>query len=208
MTTERVVGVETERIEVIDGPVKEVFVEETLVEVREEAGKHEVEISVEKFLGPTHERRHFRMPREATLLELLDRGARELGEHLLPNPKEPLDRLRGVYHDHQAGAPLNLELTLGEFLREEPRTHHFAVELVLAIQINTRWRIAPEKEMTPKQILTLADLPWQEYSLYYPCDSVDPLPPDTPVKLRRGERFEAQRDGKYGDEVGNADREG
>jgi hypothetical protein len=206
MNTERVVGVETERIEVIDGQVKEVLIEETLIEVREDTGKHEVEISVEKFHEPTHERRHFRMPREATLLEVLDRGAQELGERLLPKPEQPLDRLRGVYKDHQAGEPLNLELTLGEFLREEPRTHHFAVELVLAIQINTRWRIAPENEMTPKEILTLADLPWQEYSLYFPCDSVDPLPPDTPVKLHRGERFEAQRDGKYGDEVGNADQ--
>ena len=103
---------------------------------------------------------------------------------------------------------MNLELTLGEFLREEPRTHHFAVELVLSIQINTRWRIAPEKEMTPKEILTLADLPWQEYSLYYPRDSVDPLQPDTPAKLHRGERFEAQRDGKYGNEAPNANRKG
>ncbi len=207
MNTERVVGVETERVEVIDGPVKEVIVEETLVEAEKDTGKHEVEISVEKFRAPDHERRHFRMPREATLLEVLDKGARELGEHLLPNPEEPLDRLRGIYKDHQAREPLNLELTLGEFLQEEPRTHHFAVELVLAIQLNTRWRIAPEKEMTPKQILALADLPWQEYSLYHPCDSADPLPPDTPVKLHRGERFEAQRDGKYGDEVRNADRE-
>ena len=134
----------------------------------ERAEEHEVEISVEKFHDPTHERHHFRMPRGATLLEVLDKGARELDEHLLPSPEEPLDKLRGVYQDHQAGEPLNLELTLGEFLREEPRTHHFAVELVLAIRINTRWRIAPENEMTPKEILALADLSWEEYSLYYP----------------------------------------
>lgn len=206
MNTERVVEIETERVELIDGHVEEAVIQETLIE-QEDTGRHEVEISVEKFHEPTHERRHFRMPRKATLLEVLDRGAQELGERLLPKPEQPLDRLRGVYKDHQAGEPLNLDLTLEEFLREEPRTHHFAVELVLAIQINTRWRIAPEKEMTPKEILTLADLPWQEYSLYFPCDSVDPLPPDTPVKLHRGERFEAQRDGKYGDEVSNADRE-
>ena len=206
MNTERVVGVETERIEVSDTHVKEVIIEETLIEGAEDKGRHEVEISVEKFHTPTHERRHFRMPREAALLEVLDKGARELGEHLLPNPEKPLDELRGVYKDHETGEPLNLELTLAEFLREEPRTHHFAVELVLAIQINTRWRIAPKEEMTPKEILALADLPWQEYSLYHPCDSVDPLPPDTPVKLHRGERFEAQRDGKYGDEAPNADR--
>jgi hypothetical protein len=177
-------------------------------EERERAEEHEVEISVERFHDPTHERQHFRMPRGATLLEVLDRGARELGEHLLPSPEEPLDKLRGVYRDHQAGEPLNLELTLGEFLREEPRTHHFAVELVLAIRINTRWRIAPEKEMAPKGILALADLPWEEYSLYNPPESLVPLPPDTPVELHRGERFEAQRDGKYGNEVPNANRKG
>jgi hypothetical protein len=177
-------------------------------EERELGEEHEVEISVEKFHYPTHERHHFRMPRGATLLEVLDKGARELDEHLLPSPEEPLDKLRGVYQDHQVGKPLNLELTLGEFLREEPRTHHFAVELVLVIRINTRWRVAPENEMTPREVLTLADLPWEEYSLYNPPDSVDPLPPDTPVKLRRGERFEAQRDGKYGNEVPNANRKG
>lgn len=176
--------------------------EEALREIQEKR-KHEIEISVEKFHGP-HERRHFRMHREATLLEVLDKGARELDEHLLPNPEKPLDILRGVYEDHQAGEPLNLELTLEEFLQEEPRTHHFAVELVLAIRINTRWCIAPEKEMTPKEILALAGLPWEEYSLYYPPDSVEPLPADTPVKLHRGERTEAQRDGKYGNEDPNA----
>jgi hypothetical protein len=81
------------------------------------------------------------------------------------------------------------------------------VELVLAIQINTRWRIAPQKQMTPKDILALAGLPWQEYSLYFPPDSVDPLPPDTPVELHRGQHFEAQRDGKYGQEGDSADRD-
>jgi len=205
MNTERVVGVETERIEPVDGYVEEVIVEATQTET-EDTGKHEVEISVERYDAATHERHYFRMPREATLLEVLDRGAKELGERLLPNAEAPLDKLRGVYKDHRAGEPLNLDLTLGEFLCEEPHTHHFAVELVLAIQVNTRWRIAPEKEMTPKQILTLFDLPWQEYSLYYPPDSVEPLPPDTPVKLHRGERFEAQRDGKYGSEAPDADR--
>lgn len=36
-----------------------------------------------------------------------------------------------------------------------------------------------------------------EYSLYA-IDGKDPLPPDTPLNLRRGERFEAQKDGRYG----------
>lgn len=163
----------------------------------DEAGKN-VEISVELLHDPEHERKHFRVERDARLLEVLDEGAKKLGVKLLPNPEAPLDRLRGLYEHHRVGEPLNLELTVEDFLKQEPRTHQFAVDLVLAIQINTRWRIAPEKEMTPKAILALAGLAWQEYSLYRPVDSVDPLPPDTPVKLHRGERFEAQRDGKYG----------
>jgi len=160
--------------------------------------KKDVEISVELLQEPKHERRHFRVPRDAKLLEVLDEGAKKLEVRLLPNPETPLDRLRGLFEHHHVGDPLNLELILGDFLKQEPHTHHFAVDLVLAIQVNTRWRIAPEKEMTPKAILTLADLSWEEYSLYFPPDSVEPLPPDTPVKLHRGQRFEAQRDGKYG----------
>jgi hypothetical protein len=163
--------------------------------------KKEVEVSAELLHKPEHERRHFRVARDAKLLEVLDEGAKKLDVKLLPSPEAPLDHLRGIFEDHHAGEPLNLELGLEEFLEHKPRTHHFAVDLVLAIQINTRWRIAPEKEMTPKAILALAGLAWQEYSLYHPVDSIDPLPPDTPVKLDRGERFEAQRDGKYGAEV-------
>jgi hypothetical protein len=165
-----------------------------------------VEISVELLHDPEHERKHLLVARDATLLEVLGEGAKKLDVKLLPNPETPLDRLRGVYEHTHAGEPLNLELTVEEFLKEEPRTYRFAVDLVLAIQINTRWRMAPEKEMTPKAILALAGLAWQEYSLYHPVDSVETLPPDTPVKLHRGERFEAQRDGKYGAEVLGAHR--
>jgi hypothetical protein len=167
-------------------------------------GRREVEISVELLHDPEHERRHFHVIRDAQLLEVLDEGARKLDVKLLPNPQMPLDRLRGVYENHHFGEPLNLDITMEDFLRHERRTHHFAVELVLAIEINTRWRVAPEKEMTPKAILTLAGLSWEEYSLYYPPESVDPLPPDTPVKLHRGQRFEAQRDGKYGEQTAHA----
>jgi hypothetical protein len=209
MSADRVVElVEVEKINVTDGEGNEVIIEETVLEVIEEGREREdAEVTVELLHDPSHERRHFRIAREATLLEVLDEGAKKLGAHLLPSAEKPLDLLRGVYKDHQVGEPLNLELTLGEFLSQEPRTHHFAVELVLAIRVNTRWRVAPEKEMTPKAILALADLPWQEYSLYR-CDGVEPLPPDTPVKLHRGEHFEAQRDGKYGAEGCGADRKG
>ncbi len=188
-----------------DRMVEVIAGQKPMIEVDE--APRDAEISVELLHDPEHERRHFRVPRIATLLEVLDEGATKLGVALLPTPGAPLDRLRPVYDGHQAGDPLDLQMTLGDFLRQEPKTHHFAVELVLAIQINTRWRIAPEKQMTPKEILTLAGLPWQEYSLYFPPDSVDPLPPDTPVELRRGQRFEAQRDGKYGQEGRGAHRD-
>jgi hypothetical protein len=167
-------------------------------------GGREVEILVEVLHHPDHEPRHFRVKREATLLEVLDEAARKLDVKLLPNPHTPLDRLRGVYEHHRVGEPLDLNITVEDFLRHGEKTHHFAIQLVLAIEINTRWRIAPEKEMTPKAILALAGLPWEQYSLYYPADSVEPLPPDTPVKLHRGQRFEAQRDGKYGAEMNGA----
>lgn len=167
-------------------------------------GNHEVEILVEVLHHPDHEPKHFRVKREATFLEVLAEAARKLDVRLLPNPHIPLDRLRGVYEHHRVGDPLDLNTTVEDFLRHGDKTHNFAVELVLAIEINTRWRIAPEKEMTPKAILALAGLPWEQYSLYYPADSVDPLPPDTPVKLDRGQRFEAQRDGKYGAETSGA----
>lgn len=171
---------------------------------RFEAVGKDVELSVELLDHPQHEHRHFHALRSARLLEILDEGARKLDVKLLPDPEAPLDHLRGVYEHHDIGEPLDLEITLEEFLQHERPTHHFAVQLVLAIQVNTRWRVAPEKEMTPKAILALAGLSWEEYSLYFPPDSKEPLPPDTPVKLHRGERFEAQRDGKYGEEGGGA----
>jgi hypothetical protein len=165
---------------------------------------HQIEFRVEVLQHPDHEPKHIQAKPLTTMLEVMDEAAQKLDVKLLPNPHAPLDQLRGMYELHRVGEPLDLDLTVEDFLRREPTTHHLAIELVLAIEINTRWRIAPEKEMTPKAILGLAELPWEQYSLYYPADSVDPLPPDTAVKLHRGQRFEAQRDGKYGAEAHRA----
>jgi hypothetical protein len=168
---------------------------------------HKVEFQVEVLHHPDHEPKHLHVKRDTSLQEVLDEAARKLDVKLLPNPHTPLDQLHGVYERHRVGESLDLNLTVEDFLRQEPITHHLAIALVLAIEINTRWRIAPEKEMTPKAILAVAGLSWEQYSLYYPADSVDPLPPDAPVKLHRGQRFEAQRDGKYGSEDCSADRD-
>jgi hypothetical protein len=205
MSEEAVVEItnQVEEIDLIGESGNEVaIIEETVVEIETRPESKEAEISVELFDDAEHHRRRFRVARTTLLLEVLDEGARELDVKLLPNPQQPLDLLRGVYRDHEKGTPLKLDLTLAEFLMQEPVTHHFAVELVLAVQINTRWRVAPQQEMTPRAILELAGLSPAEYSLYYPCDSVEPLPPDTPIKLHRGQRFEGQRDGKYGAEDG------
>ena len=209
MNTEEVKVTESIVVEevFVDGKLVEEAVSETFeIETGHESA--EAEVSIELYNYAEHRRQHFRVAKTAILLDVLDEGARKLDVRLLPDSQKPLDLLRGVYRDHAAGTPLNLDLTLGKFLNQEPVTHHFAVELVLAIQINTRWRVAPKEEMTPKAILELADLPPAEYSLYFPCDSVAPLPPDTPVKLHRGQRFEAQRDGKYGQEGAGEHREG
>jgi hypothetical protein len=161
-------------------------------------GSHEAEFRVEVLHHPDHEPKDIHAKAHDTLLEVMDHAARKLDVKLLPDAHAPLDHLRGIYEHRRVGEPLDLNETVEDFRRQEAKTHHLAIELVLAIEINTRWRIAPEKEMTPKAILALAGLSWEQYSLYYPADSVDPLPPDTPVKLHRGQRFEAQRDGKYG----------
>jgi hypothetical protein len=203
MSKEEVVEI-IEKVEEIDligeSGNKVAIIEETVVEIETSLESKEAEISIELFDDAEHHSKHFRVARTALLLEVLDEGARKLDVKLLPNPQQPLDLFRGVYRDHETGAPLNLDLTLAELLMREPLTHHFAVELVLAIQINTRWRVAPQQEMTPRAILELAGLSPAEYSLYYPCDSVEPLAPNVPIKLHRGQRFEAQRDGKYGEE--------
>lgn len=174
---------------------------ETTLEAHKTLGGEEVEFIVHVLHHPDHEPKQLHVKQHATLLETMDEAARKLDVKLLPNAHAPLDHLRGVYEHHRVGEPLDLNITVEEFLRSGEKTHRLAIELVLAIEVNTRWRIAPEKEMTPKEILTLADLPWEEYSLYYPADSVEPLPPDAPVKLYRSQRFEAQRDGKYGAEM-------
>jgi hypothetical protein len=133
-----------EEIDLIDESGNEVaIIEETVVEIETGHGSAEAEISVELFNDAEHRRQHFRAAKTALLLDVLDEGARKLDVKLLPNPQAPLDLLRGVYRDREVGVPLNLDLTLAEFLKQEPVTHHFAVELVLAIQVNTRWRVAP-----------------------------------------------------------------
>ena len=138
-----------------------------------------------------------RLEREAPLAEVLERGLTDSGNQLVPEPVPPVDRLHNLRHKEVGPAIANLEEPLWKYLREPHITHDFGIELVRAFRVNTRWAVAPDPKMTPRQILGLVDLDYQQYTLYRPGSS-DPLPLDSPIEMKRGEVFEAQRDGKYG----------
>lgn len=157
-----------------------------------------IHVSV-RILGDDHRRFPFRIDPDASLLELMEQGASEANVNLIANPNEPpLDNLRNMRQHQQIGPPIsNLDESVQAFLAHEGNTNDFAIELVLAIRVNTRWAITTSAAMTPRQILALFGLDFQEYSLY-PANSPALLPLDTPISLSRGDAFEAQRDGKYG----------
>jgi hypothetical protein len=159
---------------------------------------HKVQIIV-RILG--HEVEAFEFSRRATLLELMAEGARLGGFALLPPKERPFDRLHKVNGEEVGPVIENLDQTLGEFLQQSPGEPHFAVELARTLRVNTRWDVAPKAELTPREVLALprVHLDPAEYSLYLP-ECTEPLPPDKPVKIERGQDFEAQRDGRYGRE--------
>jgi hypothetical protein len=143
---------------------------------------------------------NLRISPDATIAELLVEAAKGLGASLLPNADRPLDRLHNVGKHDVVGPPLaDLEETVGQVLDGEGATHDFALELVRAIRVNTRWAVASAAEMSPRNILGLPgiDLKPEEYTLYRP-NSSEPLPLDAEVAVARGDVFEAQRDGRYG----------
>jgi hypothetical protein len=144
------------------------------------------------------ERYSFRVANEVPLSEVLNIGLQSAGRLLNPMPETPLDRLHNLdQHDQVGHAIDDLDQPTGPYVRRAGTSHDFGIELVLAIRINTRWRVAPTDSMSPHQLLDLFGLNYQEYSLYREA-SADLLPLDTAIALQRGMVFEAQRDGKYG----------
>lgn len=136
-----------------------------------------------------------------TVGEVFDKAADVLGEPLLPRaPQVPLDSLRYRARDGKWSEPLaKLDQPLWLALAHGV-TRHFGVEYKLVIKINARWGIAPSESATPRELLTSFGMNPNEFSLYT-VDGTDPLPPDAPLALRRGDCFEAQKDGKYGSEI-------
>lgn len=164
------------------------------------ARPHAREIRVSVRLLDDSGAQDLRLPETATLLEVLDQGATRLGAQLLPDAQRPLDRLHNVRHHDEVGPAIeDLDQELGDYVGEHGTTHDFAIELVLAFRVNTRWAIAPSTSMTPRQVLDLDGIKLDpaEYTLYLP-GSTEPLPIDTPITITRGLVLEAQRDGKYG----------
>ena len=128
----------------------------------------------------------------------MTQAASSAGVALLPPRSKFFDRLREM-DGEQIGAVIeSLDQTLGEYLCQGGGQPHFTVELVLAIHVNTRWDVAVQESMSPREILALPriNLDPAKYSLYLP-ESTQELPADTPIKLTRGIDLEAQPDGKY-----------
>jgi hypothetical protein len=145
---------------------------------------------------PSH---HFSARLADSLLDVMRHGAKELGEPLLPpHAAEPLDLLRArMRHGHEWSDPItDLDMPLWVAL-VHGYSRRFAIEYLLAVRINTKWGVAPAEQMTPKQLLSSFGFDPNDYSLYRE-HSPDVLPPDTPIHLKRGEHFEAQKDGRYG----------
>jgi len=156
-----------------------------------------VRVSIREW--PEGHEKHLAVRLGETLLSLMREGGEKLGMPVLPPgaETEPLDGLRFQRRDgswspaiNDLSEPLWLAVVHGD-------SRHFGVEYKLVVQINTKWGIAPSSQPTPKQLLEAFGFSATEYSLYYP-NSSEPLPPDVPLHLKRGERFEAQKDGRYG----------
>ncbi|MBF0570812.1 MAG: hypothetical protein HQL12_02960 [Candidatus Omnitrophica bacterium] len=132
--------------------------------------------------------------------EVMNIIAQEFHQKLLPpEPEQPLDQL--FYYDRHnniMGPIVDLAAPIWRVITQHHARLKLSLKLSLSIQVNANWKIAPKEEMTPRAILQLFDLDAAQYSLYH-LDGSEPLPIDTLVKLHRGERFVALKDGKYGD---------
>jgi hypothetical protein len=162
---------------------------------------HETKIKLGVRRLPNGEEVPFKAKLTDTLGEVFARGAEVLDEPLLPPPpQKPFDTLRYRKHRGEWSEPVtNLDQPLWLALAHGV-TRHLGIEYRLAVKINTRWGIAPSSTATPRELLTSFGMNPQDFSLYT-VDGVEPLPPDTPLSLQRGDYFEAQKDGKYGSTV-------
>lgn len=140
----------------------------------------------------------FKAALDDTVGEAFVKAAEALDKSLLPPPPNaPLDLLRVKLRNGQWSAPFaDFDEPLWLFLLRGFK-RHFAVEYLLIVKINTQWGVAPSENATPRELLSAFGMDAQEFSLYT-LDGSEPLPVDTPLSLERGDKFEAQKDGRYG----------
>jgi hypothetical protein len=187
-------------LEDIDGEVPEALkADQAHGKVGDHLQKKQIKLGVRRW--PDGREVRFKAPLVDTLGEVFSKGASALAEPLLPpTPQTPLDALRYLSRRGEWSDPLeNLNQPLWLALIHGV-TRHLGIEYKLVVKINTRWGVASSVTATPRELLTSFGMSPEEFSLYT-VDGVDPLPPDTPLSLKRGDCFEAQKDGKYGSSV-------
>jgi hypothetical protein len=146
---------------------------------------------------PEGEEVHFHATLSSTLYEVMEHGAKALGQELLPpRTLTPLDFLRNRRGSLWSEPIAELKTPLWVLLARGG-SRHFGIEYRLAVRINARWGVPPYNPITPRQLLEAFEFNPADYSLYH-THSKDPLPADSPIELKRGEHFEAQKDGRYG----------
>ena len=158
-----------------------------------------IKIRISALLWPDGKEHLLQVQLEDTLLDIMQASAKSFGLPLLPPPpQEPLDFLRSQKrHGGGWSQPLTeLKTPLWLALAKE-YSRRFAIEFRLAIKVNAKWGVVPTSEMSPRELETLFGFDPTQYSLYR-ASSIELLPPDTPLPLKRGDCFEAQKDGKYG----------
>ena len=149
---------------------------------------------------PNGEKTHTHAKLADSLREVMGHGSQTLGEALLPPGAEvPLDLLRyRLRESHEWSAPIaNLETPLWVAIVNGV-SRHFGIEYRLVVtdqcEVESRPGIASYSAAAPRRHSTSIPL---NFSLYKEHNA-EPLPADTPFDVRRGECFEAQKDGRYG----------
>ena len=157
-------------------------------------------VSLKVSMLPDGEFRSIKVRIDISMRELMAKIAKEFGKHLLPpHPSDSLDKIFCYgKHDEIIGPITDLSMTLGRVLLQYRCKRKFGLELVRSIKVNSTWKVTPKDSMTPREILGLFAMDYAQYTLYRP-DSQDPLPLDVALVVKRGDCFEAIKDGRYGE---------
>jgi hypothetical protein len=146
-----------------------------------------------------HPVQEFQIGSDARLLDVMDKAAKLAGVALLPPKQLPFDLLHSMNGEQRGPVIEDIEQSLAEYLQHAGHKPHFAIELARTLHVTARWDVAPKKEMSPREILSLPriNLDYTKFTLYRPGSKAK-LPLDEPIEVRRGLDLEAQSDGSYG----------